>query len=51
MTVKLKHLVTGHEIQADKDSIEFWNAAGYRETSPAKKAPAKKAAPSKKSGK
>lgn len=44
----LRNPATGHEINADKDSLEFWKAAGYREAaSTAKKAPAKKASSSK----
>jgi hypothetical protein len=41
---------SGHQISTDKDSLEFWKAAGYRVSeSESKKAPAKKA--SKKSSK
>ena len=42
----LTNPVTGHQIKADKDSVDFWKAAGYRETEQ-KKAPAKKSASSK----
>ena len=42
--IALKHPVTGHQISTDDESVEFWQAAGYRSEEPKKKAPAKKAA-------
>jgi hypothetical protein len=30
--ISLKHPVTGHEISVDKESTDFWKAAGYRES-------------------
>lgn len=47
--VALRNPATGHQIQTDDTSAEFWRAAGYRDEP--KKAPSKKAAPSKKSSK
>ena len=44
--IALTHPVTGHQIQVDDESADFWKAAGYRETEQ-KKAPAKKSASSK----
>ena len=41
--------VTGHQISTDDESVEFWEAAGYRAAKA--KAPAKKAAAAKKSSK
>ena len=42
---RLTHPVTGHTVQTDGESVEFWTAAGYREDkATTKKAPAKKAA-------
>lgn len=38
----LKHPVTGHQVSTDDESVEFWEAAGYRAEKV--KAPAKKAA-------
>ena len=41
----LTHSVTGHQISTDDESVEFWEAAGYRAEkakTPAKKAAAKK---------
>lgn len=41
----LTHSVTGHQINTDDESVEFWEAAGYRvekAKAPAKKAAAKK---------
>ena len=43
----LKHRVSGHEITVSDESVDFWEAAGYRaveEKKPARKAAAKKAA-------
>lgn len=48
MTV-LTHSVTGHRINTDDESVEFWEAAGYRAEKA--KAPAKKAAAKKSSTK
>lgn len=45
----LTHQVTGHHISTDEASVDFWQAAGYRAEK--SKAPAKKAAPAKKSSK
>ena len=42
----LTHPVTGHQINADDESVDFWKAAGYREPE-SKKAPTKKATSSK----
>lgn len=49
---RLTNPATGHQINVDEESADFWKAAGYRavEESTPKKAPAKKAA-SKKSSK
>lgn len=43
----MKHRVTGHQINVDEASGDFWRAAGYREDAPAKKVAAK-ATPAKK---
>jgi len=43
----MKHRVTGHQINVDEASGDFWRAAGYREDAPVKKTAAK-AAPAKK---
>ena len=40
--IVLKHPVTGHEVRTDKESVEFWKAAGYRE--PEQKKSARKTA-------
>lgn len=45
----LTHPVTGHQISTDDESVEFWQAAGYRAEK--RKAPAKKAASKKSSSK
>ena len=45
----LTHSVTGHQITTDDESVEFWEAAGYRAEKA--KAPAKKAAAKKSSTK
>lgn len=48
---KLTHPATGHQINVDDESADFWKAAGYRadkESTPTK-TPAKKAAPKKSS--
>lgn len=45
----LRNPVTGHEVRTDDASVEFWLAAGYK--AEAKRAPAKKSASPKKSGK
>lgn len=45
----LTHSVTGHQINTDDESVEFWEAAGYRAEKA--KAPAKKAAAKKSSTK
>jgi hypothetical protein len=47
----LTHSVTGHRISTDDESVEFWEAAGYRvekAKAPAKKAAAKKSSTTKK---
>ena len=45
----LTHSVTGHQINTDDESVEFWEAAGYRAVKA--KAPAKRAAAKKSSTK
>ena len=40
---ELTNPVTGHKISTDDESVEFWQAAGYR-VEEQKKAPAKKSA-------
>lgn len=45
----LTHSVTGHQINTDDESVEFWEAAGYRAEKA--KAPAKRAAAKKSSTK
>lgn len=50
MSDRLKHVVTGHEITSDPESLDFWKAAGYRpvdQEPAAKKAPSKRASTSK----
>lgn len=51
--MKLTHPATGHQINVDDESADFWKAAGYRDdqSSTPKKAPAKKATSSKSSKK
>lgn len=48
----LTHSVTGHQISTDAESVEFWEAAGYRVVeepkAPAKKAAVKKSSSTKK---
>ena len=47
----LTHPVTGHQISTDDESVEYWEAAGYRAEkakAPAKKAAAKKSSSTKK---
>ncbi len=48
---KLTNPATGHEINVDDESADFWKAAGYRadRASAPKKAAPKKAAPKKSS--
>lgn len=43
---RLTHPVSGHELETDDASVDFWKTAGYVEVvkTPTKKAPAKKAA-------
>lgn len=46
----LTHPATGHQINVDDESTDFWKAAGYREDQKSTpKTPAKKAAPKKSS--
>jgi hypothetical protein len=48
---KLTNPVTGHQITTDDESVEFWQAAGYRaeqDKAPAKKAASKKTSTTKK---
>lgn len=40
--ISLTNPVTGHEVRTDKESADFWKAAGYRE--PEQKKPARKTA-------
>ena len=42
--IALTHRATGHQINVDDESAEFWKAAGYREDKPAAKATKKAAA-------
>jgi hypothetical protein len=46
---RLTHAVTGHQVETDDASVDFWKSAGYvPDVKPAaRKAPAKKAAASK----
>ena len=47
----LTHSVTGHRINTDDESVEFWEAAGYRAEkvkAQAKKAASKKSSSTKK---
>ena len=48
----LTHPVTGHQVSTDDESVEFWEAAGYRadkaKAKPAKKTAAKKSSSTKK---
>lgn len=47
----LTHPVTGHQLNTDDESVEFWEAAGYRAEkakAPAKKTAAKKSSSTKK---
>ena len=47
---KLTHPATGHQINVDEESSDFWKAAGYRaDQQSAPKAPAKKVAATKSS--
>lgn len=48
--IELTHPATGHQINTDEESVEFWKAAGYRQVEQ-KKAPAKKTASKKTSSK
>ncbi len=50
---KLTNPVTGHEVNTDDKSVDFWEAAGYVSAADPKpkKAPAKKAASKKSSSK
>jgi hypothetical protein len=47
----LTHSVTGHRISTDDESVEFWEAAGYRvekAKAPTKRAASKKSSSTKK---
>lgn len=48
--IALTHPVTGHRISVDGESVDFWKAAGYQAAAD-RKAPAKKAASTRKSSK
>ncbi|HEY9494780.1 MAG TPA: hypothetical protein VIR15_08005 [Intrasporangium sp.] len=36
--IELTHRTTGHKVRTDEASVEFWQAAGYREGEDAKSA-------------
>lgn len=47
MSNKLTNPATGHEINVDNESVDFWKTAGYRSAEPQKPKAAKKSSPSK----